>query len=151
MLVLLRRAGRGTGETISSLKKYFYYFEYFSKAINLDPGCMYEETVTHEILHALGFDHEQSRSVGKYLISIENISCLIFLRPDRDEHVKINWENIQPGKEGNFGKRTEAGIAEYMSYDFQSIMHYNSKAFSINGQNTIGEFIYLYFLLEFSC
>ena len=31
------------------------------KVINLDPGCMREGTVTHEILHALGVSHEQSR------------------------------------------------------------------------------------------
>ena len=58
-------------------------------------------------------------------------------RPDRDEYIKINWENIKPGKEGNFGKRTEVGITEF--YDFKSIMHYEANAFSINGQKTIGE------------
>ena len=63
----------------------------------------------------------------------------IFLRPDRDENVKVNWENIQPGKERHFGKRTEKGTTEYMSYDFHSIMHYGSMYFSRNGQKTIGE------------
>ena len=77
----------------------------------------------------------------KYFISIKNVLSFIFLRPDRDEYVKINWENIEPGKEANFEKRTETGTTEYMSYDFYSIMHYGSSYFSTNGQNTIGKFI----------
>ncbi|KAI5607619.1 nephrosin isoform 1 precursor, partial [Silurus asotus] len=48
-------------------------------------GCVYYNTVQHELLHALGFNHEQSRS-------------------DRDKHVKILYENIKPGEEGNFRK-----------------------------------------------
>ena len=42
------------------------------------PGCDTPETVAHETLHALGFLHEQSR-------------------PDRDDFVTINWNNIRPG------------------------------------------------------
>ena len=64
----------------------------------------------------------------------------IFLRPDRDDYVKINWENIKAGNEVNFEKRNKTGATEYLSYDFHSIMHYGSSDFSTNGQNTIGEF-----------
>lgn len=45
----------------------------------LGTGCYGIETVTHELMHSVGFIHEQSR-------------------PDRDEHVEIVWDNIKPCK-----------------------------------------------------
>lgn len=42
-------------------------------------GCLFQSTVQHEVLHALGFHHEQVRS-------------------DRDQYVKILTENIIPGQ-----------------------------------------------------
>ena len=42
-------------------------------------GCLYQSTVQHEVLHALGFHHEQVRS-------------------DRDRYVQILTQNIQPGQ-----------------------------------------------------
>lgn len=44
-------------------------------------------SIIHEILHALGFWHEQSR-------------------PDRDNYVSIVWANIQAGTTNNFAKMT---------------------------------------------
>ncbi|CAG12479.1 unnamed protein product, partial [Tetraodon nigroviridis] len=41
-------------------------------------GCLYHEVVQHEVLHALGFHHEQVRS-------------------DRDNYIRILTENIIPG------------------------------------------------------
>lgn len=74
-------------------------------------------TVVHELLHALGFWHEQSR-------------------PDRDEWVEVRWENILEGYAHNFYKygynaRTQT------PYDYTSVMHYSAYAFSKNGQPTL--------------
>lgn len=42
-------------------------------------GCLYHGTVQHELLHALGFNHEQTRS-------------------DRDNHIQVVWDNIIQGQ-----------------------------------------------------
>ena len=75
--------------------------------VRLSTGCS-TSVVVHEIGHALGLFHEQSRS-------------------DRDAHVEIVWDNIESGKRHNFRKRSHA-IA-HGDYDFESIMHYWSFTF----------------------
>jgi Astacin (Peptidase family M12A)/FG-GAP repeat len=87
--------------------------------VNLAPTCLTGKTM-HEIGHALGMWHEQSRA-------------------DRDKHVIINWANITVGKEGNFDTFTTAGNdgRDIGAYDVTSIMHYGSDAFSANGLPTI--------------
>lgn len=73
----------------------------------------------HEILHCLGFFHQQSAA-------------------DRDDYVQIKWENIEDSHEHNFNKYNDSVVTDYgVSYDFQSIMHYSEKAFSKNGEKTI--------------
>jgi hypothetical protein len=74
-------------------------------------------TIIHEIGHAVGLWHEQSRS-------------------DRDNFVTVNWGNIVKGKEHNFNTHEEDGD-NIGPYDYGSIMHYARTAFSSNGQDTI--------------
>lgn len=65
--------------------------------------------IMHELAHALGVWHEQSR-------------------PDRDTYVQINSANIQSGMEHNFD--IQAGAGTNGAYDFDSIMHYPQCAFA---------------------
>uniref|UniRef100_A0A3B5KY42 Metalloendopeptidase n=1 Tax=Xiphophorus couchianus TaxID=32473 RepID=A0A3B5KY42_9TELE len=79
-------------------------------------GCLYGSTVQHEVLHALGFNHEQVRS-------------------DRDNYVSIHYENIGEGMEHNFDKKKTNNLGT--PYDFTSVMQYPNDAFSKNGKPTI--------------
>ncbi|XP_041842016.1 low choriolytic enzyme-like [Melanotaenia boesemani] len=80
------------------------------------PGCLFHATVQHEVLHALGFQHEQERS-------------------DRDEYIKILFENIEPEFKFAFEKVETNNLMT--PYDFNSVMQYYKYAFSKNGMPTI--------------
>ncbi|BCA97172.1 peptidase [Legionella antarctica] len=84
--------------------------------IELSPRCTTMNTV-HEIGHALGMWHEQSRA-------------------DRDYYIRIAWENIEEEHQYNFNQHLTDG-KDYGDYDYQSIMHYGPYAFSKNGNPTI--------------
>ncbi|KAI3386529.1 hypothetical protein SNEBB_006063 [Seison nebaliae] len=84
-----------------------------------NPGCVHTDIIQHELMHALGFRHEQSR-------------------PDRDSFVRIMWNNVKPGKEHNFNKYSTFNTRTFnSSYHYTSIMHYKKNAFSKNGYATI--------------
>jgi hypothetical protein len=88
------------------------------QTVNLrDPFCRELATVEHELMHAVGFWHEQSRY-------------------DRDEYVKVHYENIMDGLEGQFAKRNRLDSYGY-KYDYNSIMHYGAKSFSKNGKDVL--------------
>ncbi|KAE9417170.1 hypothetical protein Angca_010266, partial [Angiostrongylus cantonensis] len=87
--------------------------------ISLGRGCLYHEIIVHELMHSLGFWHEHSRD-------------------DRDEHIRIRWENILPGMKSQFDKVSSIlQDTQGEKYDYRSIMHYDSTAFSRNGRHTI--------------
>ncbi|KAM4036824.1 bone morphogenetic protein 1 isoform 2-T2 [Anomaloglossus baeobatrachus] len=82
------------------------------QAISIGKNCDKFGIVVHELGHVIGFWHEHTR-------------------PDRDDHVSIVRENIQPGQEYNFLKM-EPEEVNYLdeTYDFDSIMHYARNTFS---------------------
>ncbi|CAD5213825.1 unnamed protein product [Bursaphelenchus okinawaensis] len=60
----------------------------------------------HETLHALGLAHEHVRS-------------------DRDDHITVNWANVDPQNYQFFGVNDAKLFSSYgVTYDYGSIMHY---------------------------
>lgn len=59
-------------------------------------------------------------------------------RADRDQYIKILWENVERGLEDQFDKYS-LKIIDHLGtqYDYGSVMHYGLRAFSRNGQPTI--------------
>ncbi|XP_061169370.1 zinc metalloproteinase dpy-31-like [Saccostrea echinata] len=77
--------------------------------INLQNGCKHLGIILHEIGHALGMWHEQSRQ-------------------DRNTFVSIITDNIVSGKEHNF--LIKSGVTYGTNYDYGSVMHYSDTAFA---------------------
>ncbi|EYC15511.1 hypothetical protein Y032_0036g3184 [Ancylostoma ceylanicum] len=74
----------------------------------LGPGCESFAHTAHEVGHALGLYHTQNRH-------------------DRDDYIKVNWENIPKQIEDQYVKLTKKQNNNYgMPYDYGSVMHYGS-------------------------
>ncbi|CAL4114407.1 unnamed protein product, partial [Meganyctiphanes norvegica] len=74
-------------------------------------GCIYHGTAIHELMHAIGFYHEHTRT-------------------DRDTKVQILYENIMAGMSSNFDLDTYSrNVGE--AYNYDSIMHYGAYSFSV--------------------
>nr|BAJ23943.1 hatching enzyme [Hypomesus nipponensis] len=81
--------------------------------VSLDTaGCISNGVIQHELLHALGFYHEHTRS-------------------DRDQYIKVNFENIRPENAKDFVKQDTNNLNT--PYDYSSVMHYGKYAFSRGG------------------
>lgn len=83
------------------------------------PDCGAKE-IAHEILHALGFIHEQNRT-------------------DRDEFVEMLFDNIEPEHKVNFEKFPESFMAAsgLAPFDYESIMMYPPWMFARGGLSTM--------------
>ncbi|KAG8512061.1 Meprin A subunit alpha, partial [Galemys pyrenaicus] len=82
--------------------------------LSIGQRCDYKAIIEHEILHALGFYHEQSRT-------------------DRDDYVDIWWNEVLPGFEHNFNVYDDSFITDLNTpYDYESLMHYAPFSFNKN-------------------
>lgn len=82
-------------------------------------GCIWQRTIVHEFLHALGFYHMQSST-------------------ERDQYVRVAWEHIQEGLQHNFNTYDVDYITNFgFEYDIRSIMHYSAYSFTKNGFATL--------------
>ncbi|XP_015803814.2 meprin A, alpha (PABA peptide hydrolase), tandem duplicate 1 isoform X2 [Nothobranchius furzeri] len=82
--------------------------------LSLGPGCDHKAVIEHELLHALGFYHEQSRT-------------------DRDDYVDIWLDQVTPGLEHNFNKYNDDFITDQnTAYDYESVVHYRPFSFNKN-------------------
>ncbi|NXY50067.1 MEP1A protein, partial [Ceuthmochares aereus] len=84
------------------------------QAVSIGERCDYKAIVEHEILHALGFYHEQSRT-------------------DRDDYVQIWWDEIIEGYAYAFDKYDDSFLDDLNTpYDYESVLHYGPYSFNIN-------------------
>uniref|UniRef100_A0AC35U8H1 Metalloendopeptidase n=1 Tax=Rhabditophanes sp. KR3021 TaxID=114890 RepID=A0AC35U8H1_9BILA len=89
------------------------------QVLSLDNGCMEYPTIIHEMMHVIGFYHEHERW-------------------DRDSFIDIIWQNIDRAALDQFGKVDLSKTSYYgQDYDYKSILHYDSLAFSKNGLPTM--------------
>lgn len=88
--------------------------------VNLNQnGCISRGKILHTLFHVLGFDHMQNHE-------------------DRDNYVKIFWENIKENKIEQFLKVDSRKFINFnTTYDYYSVTHYSPTAFSKNGKRTI--------------
>jgi len=90
-----------------------------AQTISIGYGCDWRSVVQHEMMHAIGIYHEQSR-------------------PDRDNYVRIQAQNIDLSKLNNFVKYDYKTVDDRrVPYDYESVMHYDDSGFSNNGEKTI--------------
>ncbi|VDM54384.1 unnamed protein product [Angiostrongylus costaricensis] len=92
----------------------------------LSVDCIADYTIWHEVMHAIGFEHKHQR-------------------PDRDQFIRVEYRNVQRGQLVDFEKLSSYEVDCPDSYDYKSIMHYDSKAF---GRLNPVRNVYLFMLQE---
>ncbi|XP_048582067.1 uncharacterized protein LOC5504275 isoform X2 [Nematostella vectensis] len=76
----------------------------------LGSGCQYKGKVIHEVMHSLGFLHEQCRT-------------------DRDSYIQVHPERMVSGKSNNFEK-IGSSVVIVSEYDYNSLLHYSKTTFA---------------------
>jgi len=84
-----------------------------ARPLSLGKGCDRFGTVVHELTHSLGFFHEHTRS-------------------DRDRFIKIFYDNIGDQFHSEFKPKSAADNRLYTNFDYDSIMLYGSKSFTVD-------------------
>ncbi|MES1904438.1 MAG: hypothetical protein MHPSP_000344 [Paramarteilia canceri] len=89
------------------------------QTIELSEACIKSKgTIYHEIGHMIGLFHEQNRG-------------------DRDKYVKVIWEEIEPEQQSMFSNYDEIIDPLNVTYDYGSVLHYSSTAYSTSGKYTL--------------
>ncbi|XP_064647829.1 meprin A subunit beta-like [Lineus longissimus] len=105
------RKGRGCSSPVGMMRP-SKFFKTEGQVLTLGEGCFIRGTIMHEMMHALGFYHEQARW-------------------DRDQYVLIKPQYILKGMLSQFRifdpKRVNFALGA--PYDYGSLMHYPSDAF----------------------
>lgn len=86
--------------------------------VSLGDGCHFVGTAVHELGHSVGFFHEHQRA-------------------DRDTYLEVHPENIKADSMDQFDKMKPNEERIFVSYDYNSVMHYGSTAFTKNGKVTM--------------
>ncbi|XP_069105545.1 uncharacterized protein [Argopecten irradians] len=79
-------------------------------------GCLHNAIVLHEMCHAIGMQHEQSRT-------------------DRDHYISVLWDNVNGGQDN--GNMRKSNTDDVNPYDYESILQYLLKDMSVNGDYTM--------------
>lgn len=110
--------------------------------MQLNEGCL---NTTGKILHETLHGNMISLLLFKLHFNVLFISLLIALGfvhmhnvPNREQYVKILFNNIKYREEGRFSSHDPHILSQqYFPYDYNSIMHYSAYAYSKNKHRTI--------------
>nr|AIW62507.1 astacin-like protein [Scytodes thoracica] len=81
-----------------------------AQVLSLVTNCLSRASILHEMMHAVGFIHEQNRY-------------------DRNDSIRVLWDNIPSGFKGEFEVPPNGQYDDYGPFDFYSVMMYAIYAF----------------------